>query len=310
METMKAIRVDHFGGPETVKLEQIPKPQPKAGQILVRVHATGVNPIDWKLREGMFRELPVPFTPGGDFAGLVESFGEGVDGFKRGDEVYGCAPGSVGAEAEYLLVPPTHVAHKPKALTFVKAASVPLAAMTAWQGLFQHGLLEEGQTVLVLGASGGVGSFAVQFARQAGARVIGTASKENVDRVRALGTHRVVDYKSERIEDAAADVDLCLDLVGGEFQSRALALVKSGGRFVSTVRSPDQEKAKGRNVHALMFRMKPEADQLRSISRMVDAGHLRVDVAKVLPLEQAAQAEELNRKQEVDGKIVLRVGSE
>ena len=310
MQTMKAVRVEQFGGPERIKLDRIPKPEPGAGQVLVRVEATGINPIDWKLREGMFRELSLPFTPGGDFAGFIESFGGGVAGFKTGDAVYGCAPGSMGAEAEYVLVPPTHFAHKPNSLTFVQAASVPLAAMTAWQGLFQHGLLQEEQTALILGASGGVGSFAVQFARRSGARVIGTASKENLDRVRDLGAHRVVDYRSERIEDAAKDVDLCLDLVGGDFQRRALALVKRGGRLISTVQAPDQRSARAREIYALMFRMKPSSEQLQTISRMIEEGRLRVDVAKVLPLEEAAQAEELNRQQVVDGKIVLRVGTQ
>lgn len=310
MDTMKAVRVERFGGPENIKLETIPKPEPGNGQMLVRVEATGINPIDWKLREGMFRNLPVPFTPGGDFAGVVEAIGSGVVEFEVGDEVFGCLPGSVGAEAEYALVPPTHSARKPKHLSFIEAASVPLAAMTAWQGLFEYGSLKENQTVLILGASGGVGSFAVQLARSAGARVIGTAASENADRVRSYGAHRVVDYKKERFEDVVKDADLCLDLIGGEFQQRALSAVKSGGRLISTVRSPDQDVARSKGIHALMFVMKPNAEHLRRLAELIDQGDLRVQVAKILPLEQAAEAEELNRNQRIDGKIVLRIGGE
>lgn len=307
METMRAMRVGRFGGPEALALERVPKPAPGPGEILVRVDASAVNPIDWKLREGFFKDLPLPFTPGGDFCGTVEALGEGARRFQKGDAVYGVAKDSVGADADFVTVPESHAALKPRTLETVEAASVPLVAMTAWQGLFTHGRLTGGQTVLILGASGGVGSMAVQLAKLAGARVLGTASPENADRVRRLGCDQVIDYKSERIEDVARGVDLCLDLVGGGLQKRAFSCVKRGGRLVSTVEPPDEKAAAERGVSAGFFMMKPDAEQLRELAAKIEAGDLVVEVAKVLPLEQAAQAEELNRKQQVDGKIVLRV---
>lgn len=308
METMKAVQVGRFGGPETLTIQDVPKPQPGEGEVLVRVRATGVNPVDWKFREGSFRNLRLPFTPGGDFCGSIEELGVGVADFKVGDEVYGCTPGSIGAEAEYLKSPVLNLALKPRTLDVVRAAGVPLAGMTAWQGLFTHGLLRSGQTALVLGASGGVGAIAVQLAKLAGARVIGTASTANVDRVRALGCDVVVDYKKQRFEDFAKDVDLCLDLLGGDFQKRAYETLKTGGRLISTVQEPDEALAKQHRLTAQFFRMMPEGRQLMELARRIDSGELQITVAKVLPLERAAEAEELNRRHKVDGKIVLQVG--
>ncbi len=307
-DTMKAVRVARFGGPETVKIERIPKPKPGTGEVLVRVEACAINPIDWKLREGIFKDLKLPFTPGGDFCGSIEELGAGVTEYEKGQAVYGCAPGSVGADAEYVVCPTANLASKPRVLGPIEAASVPLAAMTAWQGLYAHGGLESGQTVLILGASGGVGSFAVQLAKLKGARVIGTASAANVDRVRGLGADVVVDYKKEKIEDVAKDVDLVFDLVGGELQKRAFACVKPGGRLISTVQPPDDRLAKKNKITAMMFRMKPDAGQLRELATRIDAQDIEVEVAKIMPLDKAAEAEELNRGQKVDGKIVLQVG--
>lgn len=307
METMRAALVTRFGGPEAIILQRVPKPSPGAGELLVRVAATAINPIDWKLREGYRKDLPVPFTPGGDFCGFVEELGPDVTGFEPGDAVYGVAKGSVGADAEYLCVPQGNAAPKPRTLGVLEAASVPLVGMTAWQGLFTHGQLQPGQTVLILGASGGVGSMAVQLARLAGAAVLGTASTENVERVRGLGCGEVIDYKRDRFEDVARDVDLCLDLVGGDFQQRAFAAVKRGGRLISAVQPPDEALAAERGVTAAFFMMKPDSRQLRDLARRIDAGDLKVEISKILPLERVAEAEELNRQQKVDGKIVVQV---
>jgi NADPH:quinone reductase-like Zn-dependent oxidoreductase len=307
MEMMRAVRVTRFGGPEALVMQEVPRPRPAAGEVLVRVEATAINPIDWKLREGRFPNLALPFTPGGDFCGAVEAVGEGVEGFQKGDSVYGVAPGSVGAEAEFVAVPLSHVSLKPRSLGPVEAASVPLAGMTAWQGLFQHGRLQPGQTVLILGASGGVGSFAVQLAKKHGAAVIGTASSRNVPRVRRLGADRVIDYRKEKVEETVKGVDLILDLVGGELQKRAVSCLKSGGRLVSAVQPPDEAAAQAAGVTALMFRMTPDHRQLRELAARLEAGDLTAEVAKILPLEKAAEAEELNRRGEVDGKIVLQI---
>lgn len=310
MDMMRAVRVSRFGGPEALSIQNVPKPRPGPGEALVRIAATGVNPVDWKFREGFFKDLPLPFTPGGDFCGTVEELGSGAKGFKKGDLVYGCAKGSVGAEAEYLAVPVKNIGLKPRSLEPVEAAGVPLAGMTAWQGLFTHGRLHAGETVLILGASGAVGSIAVQLAKIVeAARVIGTGSSESIARLRELGCDAPVDYTKARFEDAARDVDLCLDLIGGDFQRRAFETVKRGGRLVSTVENPDQALASRRGITAQFFRMQPDAAELYELAVKIDDRRLRVPVAKVLPLEKAAEAEELNRRQEVHGKIVLRVGA-
>jgi NADPH:quinone reductase-like Zn-dependent oxidoreductase len=305
--TMKAIRIDRFGGPETLALQDVPRPTPAAGELLVRVQAAAINPIDWKLREGLFRDLKLPFTPGGDFCGTVEEVGPGVTTYEKGDSVFGVAQDSVGADAEFLAVPQSNLSLKPVSLGPVEAASVPLAGMTAWQGLYVHGGLQGSQRVLILGASGGVGSFAVQLAKMTGARVIGTASTENLARMRDLGCDEVIDYTKQGFEGVAHGVELCLDLVGGEFQRRAFKSVKRGGRLISTVQPPDDGLAREAGITARFFRMKPDAAQLRELAVRIDAGDLKVAVAKILPLEEAAQAEELNRRQKAEGKIVLQV---
>ena len=307
MEMMKAVRVKRFGGPETITVQRIPKPTPHSGELLVRVEAAAVNPIDWKLREGLFKDLALPFTPGADFCGVVERLGPGVEAFEKGDSVYGVARGSMGADAEFVAAPQGSVALRPRTLSPIEAACVPVVGLTAWQGLFTQGALKAGQTVLILGASGGVGSMAVQLAKLAGARVLATAATENVERVRGLGADQVIDYKKQRVDEAAEDVDLCLDLVGGDLQKRGFLTVKLGGRLISTVQPPDEALAASRGVMARFLMMKPDADQLRQLAVKIDAGEIRVEVAKILPFERAAEAEELNRRHGVEGKIVLRV---
>jgi NADPH:quinone reductase-like Zn-dependent oxidoreductase len=309
MDMMRAVRVDRFGGPETLKIQEIPKPRPGPGEALVRIAATGVNPVDWKFREGFFKDLPLPFTPGGDFCGTIEELGAGASGFKKGDIVFGCAQGSIGAEAEYLAAPVTNMALKPRTLDTVEAAGVPLAGMTAWQGLYTHGRVKSGETVFILGASGAVGSIAVQLAKRVGARVVGTSSADGVARLQALGCDEVIDYGKRRFEEETRDVDLCLDLVGGESQKRAFAVIKRGGRLVSTVQEPDSVLARQNGIEAQLFRMQPDAAQLCELAQKIDAGELKVAVAKVMPLERAGEAEELNRRHKVHGKIVLQVGS-
>lgn len=306
---MKAIQVRRFGGPEVLKLEDVPLPKPGQGEVLVRVHAASVNPVDWKLREGWFGPRPLPFIPGGDFSGVVEELGPGVRTRKVGDEVYGCMPASIGADAEFVAAPEEVLALKPRTLGHDRAASVPLVAMTAWQALRESGGLRPGETVLILGASGGVGSMAVQLAKHWGARVIGTASAPNLARVAELGADQVIDYNAcPMLEEVVSGVDLCLDLVGGAAQTRAFNVVRRGGRLVSTVQPPDQELLRQRGLSGRMHVTRPHSDYLQAIAELVDAGRLRVCVSRVLPLERAAEAEELNRRQSVDGKIVLKLG--
>ena len=306
---MKAVMIKKYGGPESVSVEDVPQPKPKVGEVLIRVYATSINPVDWKLREGMMKDFPLPFTPGGDFSGVIEDVGRGVAGFSKGQEVYGCTPRNIGSDAEYLTVLASNIAAKPKSLDHNEAASVPLAAMTAWQALFEHGKLSKGQKVLILGGSGGVGNFAIQFAMAWGASVYATAATENVDTVRDLGVDGVIDYKNQKVEEAVEDADLCVDLVGGEFARRALSCLKEGGTMISAVQPPDQRTASSKGLQGHMIVMQPNAEHLREIARLIDRGTVKVRVAKVLPLDRAAEAEELNHRHEVEGKIVLQVRS-
>ncbi|HZU97263.1 MAG TPA: NADP-dependent oxidoreductase, partial [Planctomycetota bacterium] len=291
-------------------MDDVPRPSPGDGEVLVRVIAASVNPVDWKYREGQYPTLPVPFITGGDFSGTIEATGPGVSAFRVGDAVFGGVPGSTGSHAEFVVVPVGAIAPKPRSLDHIQAASVPLTAMTAWQGLFDQGKLAPGEHVLILGGSGGVGSLAVQLAKNAKARVLATASTENVARVRELGADFVIDYRKQHLRDAGEAVDLVLDLVGGDSRREAFDVVRRGGRLVTTVMPPpDEGLARARGVTAVHFRQQFRGDDLREIARQIDAGSVRITVAKVLPLERAAEAEELNRKKQVSGKIVLRVAA-
>ena len=229
---MKAIRVHAYGGPEQLRLEEAPQPKVESGKVLVRIHAASVNPIDFKLASGNMRQImPInfPWIPGGDFSGIVEEVGSGVTGLAKGDAVYGDASGG-GAYAEFYAGPASMIAPKPRRLSDIEAASVPLAAQTAWQGLFDNGRLERGETVLIHGAAGGVGTFAVQLAHWKGAKVLATASSDNVDYLQSLGADTVIDYKATPFESVAKNVDLVFDLIGGETQRRSFGVLKAGGR--------------------------------------------------------------------------------
>jgi NADPH:quinone reductase-like Zn-dependent oxidoreductase len=309
MAVMKAIRVHAYGGPEQLRYEDAPVPEPAAGQVLVRVQAASVNPIDYKLASGAYKErmpLQFPWIPGGDFAGVVEALGPGVTTPQRGEAVYGDTPGG-GAYAQFAAPPAGMVAPRPRRLTPVEAAAVPLADQTAWQGLFDHGQLERGQTVLIHAAAGGVGTFAVRLAHWKGARVLGTTSAANVEYVRSLGADVVIDYQSTPFESVARDVDLVLDLVGGETQKRSFAVLKPGGRLVSTVQPPSEEEAARHKVQAVWFRMQPSTQGLLRLSELLDAGPIRAVVTRTYPLAQAADAWRQIMSGHTRGKIVLEV---
>jgi NADPH:quinone reductase-like Zn-dependent oxidoreductase len=243
---MKAIHIHRFGGPEVMELDDVPIPQPKDDELLVRIHAASVNPVDYKIRRGavpwVSREmLPIPL--GRDLSGTVENAGALLAAFE-GAAIYAML-GSIdrGSYAEYVLVKPNEAAPKPARLSHMEAAAVPLAALTAWQGLFDHGHLEAGQTALIHGGSGGVGHFAIQFAKLKGATVLTTVSGRNLNFVSELGADRAIDYRSQRFEEIARDVDLVLDLVGGETQERSWLVLKPGGILVSALGEPSREKA-------------------------------------------------------------------
>jgi NADPH:quinone reductase-like Zn-dependent oxidoreductase len=308
---MKVIRIHGFGGPEVLELEDVPAPQPSENELLVRIHAASVNPIDYKIRRGtvpvIAREM-LPLTLGRDLSGMVESNGAGVDAFRQGDAVYAMLGGiDRGSYAEYVVVKPNEAATKPARLTHAEAAAVPLAALTAWQGLFDHGDLQAGQTVLIHGGAGGVGHFAVQFAKIKDATVLITVSGRDLDFVRELGADRAIDYQSQRFEELVSDIDLVFELVEGETQERSWSVLKPGGILVSTLGEPSRERAMQHRVRGVGYRAQPNAGQLGEIGRLIDEGKVRPMVTATYPLAEARQAQERLERGQVRGKIVLEV---
>jgi NADPH:quinone reductase-like Zn-dependent oxidoreductase len=308
---MKAIRIHGFGDLEVLQLDDVPIPKPGEGELLVRIHAASVNPVDYKIRRGtvpwVSREM-LPMTLGRDLSGTVESAGAGVDAFSDGDALYAMLGGiDRGSYAEYVLVRPNEAAPKPARLSHIEAAAVPLAALTAWQGLFDHGHLEDGQTVLIHGGSGGVGHFAIQFAKVKGAAVSTTVSAQNLDFVEELGADRAIDYESQRFDKIARDVDLVLDLIGGETRERSWSVLKPGGVLVSALGEPSREEAMRHRAHGVGYRAQPNAGQLAEIGRLIDQGKVRPVIMASYPLAEARQAHERLERGHVRGKIVLVV---
>jgi len=309
---MKAIRIHGRGGPDHLVYEDAPQPHPGPGELLVRVYATGViaNELKWdatyETKAGGPRALPIP---GRDLSGVVEEVGPGVTTLVKGSEVYAMMDyGRDGAEAEYTIALPSELAPKPRTLDYVQAAAVPLTALTAWQALFDHASLVAGQTVLIHGAAGGVGVFAVQLARWAGAHVIATASARNRDFLLELGANEIIDYTTTRFEDVVHDVEVVFDTVGGDTLQRSWQVVKKGGVLVSVVSPrPSFEEAKAYDVRPVWFVVEPNREHLIQIGALIDAGRIRPIIETVLPLSQARQAYEQGAKGHTRGKIVLRV---
>ena len=278
---------------------------------MVKVYATSINPIDWKIRKGASQaKFPVtlPFTLGWDVSGVVEQKGDNVTGFEVGAEVYSRpSPARNGAYAEYIVIKASEVARKPNTIDHVHAASVPLAGLTAWQGLFEHGKLQKGERVLIHAASGGVGTFAVQFAKWKGAYVIGTTSEKNIDLVKQLGADEVIDYKNEQFDEKLKDVDLVFDMVGSDTQKRSIKVLKNGGRLVTTVKPEDSQEAKDKNIHVQGYMALSKPADLAQIADLIDNGKIKPVIAKILTLDDAKEAQELSEKGHVAGKIVLKV---
>lgn len=308
MQTMKVVRVHEYGGPEVLRYEDAPMPTLEPGDVLVRVHAAGVNPVDWKKRTG-YREHPLPFTPGWDLCGVVERLGDGAEGWSVGDEVHARPDiGRDGAYAQYIAVRASELAPKPTSLSVVEAAAVPLAALTAWQALFGEAKLQAGQRVLIHAAAGGVGHYAVQLAKLRGAHVIGTASMGNHEFLRQLGADECIDYSQVRFEDVVRDVDVVFDTIGGETRRRSWGVLKKGGIQVSIIFPPPrQEEADPFGVRAGYVFVQPNRQELDEIGRLVDSGKLRPYVQQVLPLAQARRAHELCQEGHTRGKIVLEI---
>lgn len=311
--TMMAWRVNEFGPPEVMKFERVPRPEPGPGDVLVKVEAAGVGPWDGWIRAGKSAlPQPLPLTLGSDLSGEIVAIGAGVSGLRTGDQVYGVTnPRFVGAYAEYALASAGMVSNKPASLSHVEAASAPVVSVTAWQALFDRAQLKAGQTVLIHGAAGNVGSYAVQLARHAGLRTIATAATGDVPLVRDLGADTVIDYRTQRFEEEARDVDAVVDLVGGETQVRSFQVLRRGGKLISAVSPPDQHLAETHGVEAAFFLVDVTSRYLAEIARLLDAGKLRTNVGVVLPLADAREAHLMLERvrPQPKGKIVLAVGA-
>ena len=317
---MKAVRIHAFGGPEVLQFEEAALPVPAADEILIKVYASGVNPVDWVMREGgnerMRSFLTLPLTLGWDAAGIVEEIGSEVTAFQKGDAVYGEPnfPGN-GSYAEYCAAKASQFALKPQSLTFNEAAGVPLAGLTAWTALFAHGKLQPGQRVLIQGASGGVGNFAVQFAKAKGAYVIGTASAGNLDFLKQLGADEVIDYRNQQFEELLHDLDVVIEaspLRDNAERLKAISVLKDGGIFVTVnVDFPFNEDvlAALARKHATgeLAANQPRQDWLTEMAQLIDAGQVKVFISKVFPLEQVAEAHRESATWHVRGKLVLEV---
>jgi NADPH:quinone reductase-like Zn-dependent oxidoreductase len=311
MKTMKAVCIYSYGGPEVLVYEDAPQPHPGEGEVLVRVHAAGINPVDWKIREGHLKEMlhhTFPLVLGWDLSGVVESVGSGIARLKVGDEVFSRPDISRdGAYAEFIVVKESDLALKPRSVDHIHAAAMPLAALTSWQTLFDVGGLSSGQRVLIHAAAGGVGHVAVQLAKWKGAHVIGTAAARNHEFVVKLGADQVIDYDTERFEEVIQPVDVVLDTMGGDTQERSWKVLKRGGILVSIASPPKAATAAEHGVRQAFVFTQPNAAQLAEIARLVDADKLKVVVETVLPLSDATRGQELSERGHGRGKIVLRV---
>lgn len=308
---MRACRVHRFGGPEAISLDEIPVPKPGPSEVLVRVRAAGVGPWDAWIRAGRsVLPQPLPLTLGSDLSGEISAVGEGVSGFAVGDAVFGVTNKRfTGGYADYAVAEAGMLALKPLSLDHVHAASVPVVAVTAWQALFAQAHLARGQSVLIHGAAGNVGAYAVQLARQAGLKVSATTSSADLDYVKGLGADQVVDFRSTAFEDAVTDVDAVIDLVGGEVQARSFAVLRRGGTLVSAVSHPDQALAQRADVAARFFLVDVTSAMLSELGSLLDDEVLTASVGTVLPVAEARRAHEMldSLERRPRGKIVLEV---
>jgi NADPH:quinone reductase-like Zn-dependent oxidoreductase len=302
-EWMNAVRLQKAAGPAGLVYEQVVTPEPQEGEVLVEVHAAAItrDELDWPVNR-------LPAIPSYEFSGVVAMVGHEVDGMTVGQPVFALSAfDRDGAAAEYIVIPSGFLAPKPKTIDHIQAASIPLAALTAWQGLFEYGQLGKGQRVLIHGATGGVGNFAVQLARQRGAHVIGTVSTMNVSAARKLGMDELIDHTKMQFEQAVGEVDLVFDTVGGDRLKRSPSVVRKGGRLVSVASEPPQEQAKARGIEAIYFVVKPNGEQLGELVKLVDKGKLRTAIDKVYPLAKAREAFERSLTGYTTGKIVLSI---
>jgi NADPH:quinone reductase-like Zn-dependent oxidoreductase len=312
MTTMRCVRIHGFGGPEVLSLEEVVAPHPAGGEVLVRVHAASVNPVDAKIRSGRYPRVQadqLPLTLGRDVAGEVVESGGGTGLPMVGTAVHAMLGWDRGGYADYAVVKAAELAPQPDGLDAVEAAAVPLAGLTAWQGLFDHGGLQAGQRVLIHGGAGGVGHFAVQFAKARGAFVATTVSGDDLAFAHELGADQAVDYEADRFEEMVEPVDVVFDLVGGETQARSWGVLKPGGILVSTLGPPDDDQAKARGARGAGYMAQPNGSQLAEIDRLIADGKVRPVIGAVLRLPEAAIAHERLERHRVRGKLVLEVAA-
>ncbi|CAM4490667.1 NADP-dependent oxidoreductase [Paenibacillus endophyticus] len=304
---MKAIQVREYGGPEVLKLEEISRPRPLAGEVLVRIAYAAAIPLDWKIRKGWLQRVFVktmPYTPGTSVSGIVEAAGEGVAGFQPGDRVFGNVNGGY---AEYGIAPAHDLVLMPSHLSFEDAATIKGGAESAWKALFSEGELEAGQTVLIHAAAGGVGQFAVQLAKWKGAAVIATASSRNLDFVKALGADEVIDYTATPFENVAKNVDLVVDSVGGDTEERSWPVIKQGGKLVALTQAPSAQQAEQYGIKAMFNTKFPTTEDLQTIAQFLADGMITAQIDSIYPLSEAAQAHEKSESRHGRGRIVLKV---
>jgi NADPH:quinone reductase-like Zn-dependent oxidoreductase len=311
MDTMKAVRIESFGGPETLRIQDVDRPQPKDDEVLIQVRAASVNPVDYKIRAGKYppvREESLPKVLGRDVSGVIVGRGAAVATFLDGDEVIAMLDRGQGGYAEYVALPADLCVRKPESLDHAEAAAVPLAAMTAWQGLFDHGGLTAGQRVLIHGGAGGVGHFAIQFAKAQGGYVITTCSADDKDFVMSLGADEAIDYHKERFEDRITEVDLVFDLIGGDTQERSWTVLKEGGAMVSTLAKPSERQAQIHHARtATNYVAHPDAAELGEIAHLITTHKVHPHVDARIPLDHVAEAHEKAEHGHPRGKIVLEI---
>jgi NADPH:quinone reductase-like Zn-dependent oxidoreductase len=316
---MRAVRMHDYGSSEVLRVEQAPMPTPAAGHVRIRVHAAGVNPVDWKVRAGRLKRnvpLTLPHILGRDVAGTIDAVGNGVARWKAGDQVIALIPlkpAGGGAFSEYVIVAAQDVAPKPARLSFEEAAGIPVASLAAWRTLIEVADVQRGQRVLIHGGAGGVGSAAVQLAHWRGAHVIATASERNHQYLKSIGADETIDYRTTRFEEVVKNADVVLDTVGGDTLQRSVAVVREGGMLLTVVGMPSSQACTERKIRC----PNPDDDEpehagerLEKIGQLYDSGKLKMTIQTVLPLEQASKALELSETGHTRGKIILRVLAE
>jgi NADPH:quinone reductase-like Zn-dependent oxidoreductase len=310
---MKTVRIHEYGNADVLRFEEMAVPQIAADELLIKIHAASVNPVDWQVREGFYKDMhmhTLPLTLGQDFSGTVEKVGNSVSGFKVGDKVYGRPSlDRDGSYAEFIEVKASEVALMPNTITYDEAATIPVAGTTAWETLINKAKIQKGQRVLILAASGGVGSLAVQLAKNRGCYVIGTTSKTNMDFVRNLGCNEVIDYTNQDFSERLTDIDCVLDTIGGEVQEKAFKVLKRGGVLVSIKNKPNEEMANRYGVRCEFVLVGPNAHILNELRTLIEMGQLHPVIDKVFRFDDVKQAQNYSQSGKAKGKIVLEVSN-